>query len=79
MSVTTYVPTPAGKFAYLQPFLAMPARLGRALRAQHQMWQARRELRRLDDRLLADIGLDRASIDPVVDALARSFVPGAHR
>jgi uncharacterized protein YjiS (DUF1127 family) len=52
-------------------------RVWQAMVAAHRMRQARSELMRLDDRLLADVGMSRHDLDPVVEALARSFAPGA--
>lgn len=46
------------------------------LRAWQKKRRARRDLQALDDPLLADIGLDRAAIGPVVEGL---IVPGSRR
>ena len=49
------------------------------LRAWQRKRQARRDLQALDDRLLADIGLDRAAIDAVVEGLAVTDTDGRTR
>ena len=54
-------------------------RVWRAVRTAHRIRQTRRELLRLDDRLLADVGMSRQDLDPVIAALARSLTPGAWR
>jgi uncharacterized protein YjiS (DUF1127 family) len=41
-----------------------------SLQASRRLRLARRQLRALDDRLLADVGISRHDIDTVVDALA---------
>ncbi len=52
------------------------------LLAQIRAWQARRranaELRRLDDRVLADIGIERSAIPQVVDGLVARGAPPAN-
>jgi uncharacterized protein YjiS (DUF1127 family) len=58
---------------------AVLARLWRSVATAHRVRQTRRELHRLDERLLADAGLSRHEIDPVVEALARTFAGGSLR
>ncbi len=52
------------------------------LLAQVRAWQARRranaELRRLDDRVLADIGIERGAIPAIVDGLVARGAPPAN-
>lgn len=55
------------------------SRVWQAVRTGHRIRQTRRELLRLDDRLLADVGMSREDLDPVIAALARSFAAGAWR
>ena len=52
------------------------------LLAEIRAWQARRranaELRRLDDRTLADIGIERGAIPEIVDGLVARGAPPAN-